>query len=146
MEKLVDGFRQHMLKWVEEGCDCCQLKYKHLILQLFLRLLSYNNVDYHVDCFHGQRLIVSICPQYLATTVQNLLLLIVGNPILNVVLDIIPKFSVFFVDGIRLATDITHGPNYHRDILQCEGTSIETAFNYRLQFGIQQVLIMFAVN
>lgn len=62
MEKLVDRFRQSVLQGVEKGCDCCELKYKHLVLQLLPRLLSYNDVDYHVDCSHTQRLIIGVCP------------------------------------------------------------------------------------
>lgn len=87
-----------MLQRVEERSDGCELKYKHLIVQLFLGIFGNDDIDYHVDCSHGEWLIVGVRPEYLATTVQHLLLLIVGYPILNVVLDVIPKFSIFFVD------------------------------------------------
>lgn len=73
----------------------------------------------------------------MAASVEKSLLFVVGNAILDVVLNIIPKFGVLFVDGIGFASDVAHRPNDHRDILQSKSTAIKATLYYRLQPSIE---------
>jgi hypothetical protein len=103
---VVQGGRERSSQGIEERSHGGELEYEHLLFQNPLALQIQDEIDYEIDSLGRERLVVAIGPHYLAATIEHSFFLIVGNAVLNIVLNVRPKISIFLVDEVGLASGI----------------------------------------